>query len=119
MLDATAGNTGAGGMRCNVNTTPRLLAGLMLALRAAPALDVCPITASASTICSGDAVTLSVNNGQASPIQNAFDPLVFNNFIFSAINPATSKRTIWKKTTYNSAYTPLFNDNYNRVHYKI
>ncbi|MFM7731135.1 MAG: hypothetical protein ACKO6L_08860, partial [Flavobacteriales bacterium] len=57
MLDPIAGNTGAGGMRCNVNSgTLRTLAGMMIALRASSAVSV---ASSANPVCSGSTINLT------------------------------------------------------------
>jgi hypothetical protein len=60
-----------------------------------------------TAICTGSAITLT----HASSMDTVD---AYNNFIFSARDPATSLWNIWRKNTITGVYQPLFSDGYNR-----
>ena len=43
----------------------------------------------------------------------------FSNFIFSAMNPKTTRWTIWKKNSGSGRYEPLFDDAYSRMNVAV
>jgi hypothetical protein len=70
------------------------------------------ITQPDTTICLGSAITLS-HPALPDTAQS------YNNFVFSARNPATSRWTIWRRNTLTNNYQTLFNDGYNRTNASV
>lgn len=70
-IDATPGATGNGSLNCTVNTNPRTMGALILALR--PASPAVTITSSNSNVCAGNSINLnSVVSGNSSSRTLAF-----------------------------------------------
>ena len=66
------------------------------------------------TVCTGSTVHLNLMD---STFNNVTDTMqLYNNFIFTALDTVAGKYKIWRKPSYNSNYTPIFNDQYHRSH---